>query len=201
MNIDAYKDLNDERGVAKQQLEIMCEMTETFKSKWQDTVGRATNQLYGEFINYFQSHNWGVSYPENSNSTKFTCGIDSFYLEDVNFDGDRMIFRTGENYSDNHYFSIAQKSDDPNFVDTSAFGVDGEMLLTTSKGEPDFDSFLKNFTTLEKVKNVEQKIQDYEQRIQKNMNLMDKVTFYIVPIAPPDKCFYYSKVEDYINSL
>lgn len=209
MDIGSYNALNAERNIAKDELTLMQDMKNFFDSKWQSKVEQITNQFCKEFENYFQSNKWTVRPSESKNVIEFNCGVDSFFLKKI--DSYNMIFQTGANVLSHHNFCISQKRNDPNFVDESAFEVDGKILLLTSHGEPDYDGFLKKFDTVEKIKNVEQKIQEYQQRIQKNMNLMDKSTFYIVPtngalcyshaIVPTDGTSYYSHAEEYIRSL
>ena len=199
MDIAQIKLLNDERVKALEQLKLMHARDKEFDEAWNKKLKDATEKFISDFINFFTTNGWEVKESQYGNRTiTVKYGMDSYLLNQINVYGRAMNIETGKSYNEMHYFTIGQKNDDPNYIKRTGFEVGFKMLTVGYGGEPDYETFLKRFTTIDDLKQVGEKAKEYMSQIERYFGLIDKIEFYIVPT---DGKSFYSSVENYINSL
>jgi len=199
MDIVQVKLLNDERAKALEQLKLLHNRDKEFDKAWNKKLKDATDKFVDEFITFFQGNGWKVKETSYGNRTiTVTYGMDSYVLNSINDHGITMSIETGKNYKDMHFFKIGQKKDDPNYIKRDSFEVNYKTLTNDYSGEPHYEEFLKKFTTVADLKQVEEEAQKFMLQVDNFFELIENIEFHIVPT---DKESFYDSAEDYINSL
>lgn len=199
MDIAQIKLINDERAKALEQLKLMHARDKEFDEAWNKKLKDATEKFISEFIDFFTANGWEVKESTYGNRTiTVKYGMDSYLLNQINDCGRAMDIETGKSYNDMHYFTIGQRNDDPIYIKRNGFEVNFKMLTEGYGGEPNYEAFLKRFTTVADLKQVGEKAKEYMSQIESYFGLIDKIEFYIVPTGGKS---FFSSVESYINSL